>query len=40
MNFIFEDQLGNHHVDARCEAVTGAMLEIRQCRLCQKNGLG
>ena len=36
---IFEDQLGTHHVDARCAAVTGTMLEIRQCKLCRTNGL-
>ena len=39
VNYIFEDQLGTHHVDARCAAVTGTMLEIRQCKLCRTNGL-
>ena len=33
-SFVFEDQLGNHHNDARCNAVTGPMVEIRQCKIC------
>ena len=33
-SFVYEDQLGNHHTDARCRAVTGPMLEIRQCKVC------
>ena len=39
MDFIYEDQVGNFHTDTRCRAVTGAMLEIRQCKLCKENGL-
>ena len=33
-SFVYEDQLGNHHTDARCSAVAGPMLEIRQCKIC------
>ena len=33
-NFVYEDQLGNFHTDARCNAVTGPMTEIRQCKVC------
>ena len=39
VNFIYEDQVGNFHTDARCKCVTGAMLEIRQCKLCKDSGL-
>ena len=34
-HFLFEDQVGNLHTDATCGAVTGAMLEIRECKICK-----
>ena len=32
--YLYEDQLMNLHTDSRCEAVTGVMMEIRQCKVC------
>ena len=33
-SFVYEDQLGTFHTDARCNAVIGPMVEIRQCKIC------
>ena len=35
-DFVYEDQLANHHTNPRCEAVTGAMLEFGSARSAER----